>query len=318
MYSSKLHLFSVRSLVLGVALALSVQTSAFGQSNWQWISAESGVPSSAGTSLPHEDELDSDPANSPLSLAKSIKYDVAAVTLASVVFGSITLHDTNSEFKFSSEGWFGADTTYGGMDKLGHAWYGATISDYYYERIRATNGHSQAAALAAAGLSFGAMALIEVADGFAKEPNGFSHEDLIADAFGAAFSYFRNTTPEMRDLVDFRMEYLPDNTLDDLGVGTFYSDQKYLLAWKLSGLNPFRNTPARFFELHTGYYSRGFSTLEKKSGISKERTGYVGLGVNLSELFFGHRKDSSRFVDASRLVFEHVQIPYTYVDADIR
>lgn len=255
-------------------------------------------------------------SDGPLDLATSVKYEATAVTLTSVICGSLFLHDSGNSFKFSSESWFEDDTKYGGMDKLGHTWYGAAISDLLYERIRAKNGDSRSAALTAAALSFGTMTLIEVSDGFATNSTGFSYEDLMADAVGAVFSYFRNTIPGMSDVVDFRFEYLPDNSLDNWSTATFYADQKYLLAWKLSGIDALRDSPLRFVELHTGYYARGFSSMEKNQGVGKERDLYVGVGLNLSELVFGNKNNkNSRLEGTSRWVLEHVQVPYTYVSA---
>ncbi|MDH3195195.1 MAG: YfiM family protein [Hyphomicrobiales bacterium] len=265
-------------------------------------------------SIALSDEFGEAPADH-LRLANSIKYEATAVALASVVFGSLSLHDLEGSFKFTNEGWFGNSTKYAGVDKLGHAWYGAAVSDLLYERMRAKNGDSRSAALTAAGLSFAIMTLIEVGDGFAANATGFSWEDLVADAAGAAFSFIRNTNPEIRDVVDFRLEYLPDISLEDWNTGTFYSDQKYLLAWKLSGLKAFQSSPLRFLEVHTGYHTRGFSSLERKRGVRKERNLYVGLGLNLSEMLFRNRHGNSRLDGASRWVLEHVQVPYTYVGA---
>ena len=41
----------------------------------------------------------------------------------------------SSGFTFQSEGWFGTDTKYGGMDKLGHAYTGYVVSQYFTQRI---------------------------------------------------------------------------------------------------------------------------------------------------------------------------------------
>ena len=127
------------------------------------------------------------------------------------------------------------------------------------------------------------MTLVEVSDGFADNIVGFSAEDMVANAVGAGFSYLRNTRPNLKKLVDYRIEYLPNYTKDGWTIDTFYADQKYLLAWKLSGIDAFKNKPLRFFELHTGYYARGYSS--KELGDEKQRNGYIGVGMNLSEAF---------------------------------
>lgn len=241
--------------------------------------------------------------------------DVLILGVASVGLGSFALHDTDSSFKTENERWFQEDTKYAGMDKFGHAWYGATIADYFYQRNQDARATPEKSAALASALSLGIMSLIEVADGYAANSTGFSANDLIADAVGAGFSYLRNTNPKLKDVVDFRMEYLPDLSLDGWKTETFYSDQKYLLAWKLAGIDKLKKSPLRFFEIHTGYYARGYSQKEAKLGVEKSRNGYVGLGINLAELFKVKKLDKNGDSSFSRNLLEHFQFPYTYVDS---
>jgi len=107
---------------------------------------------------------------------------------------------------FESEGWFGKDTKYGGIDKLGHAYTGYVISQYFTQRIAHSVDDPKNAAITGALLGMGFQTYIEFFDGFAGQ-HGFSYEDLIADGVGATFSFLRNTVPALADKLDYRMEY---------------------------------------------------------------------------------------------------------------
>jgi hypothetical protein len=91
-----------------------------------------------------------------------------------------------------------------------------------------------------------------------------------------------------------------------------YAGQKYLLALKLSGFSATRDTPLRYLELQTGYYTRGFSRDEQLEGLTRSRHGFIGIGLNLSELLFGQRAGNERgSLRAGRFFFEHIQLPDT-------
>lgn len=239
--------------------------------------------------------------------------EVIAVGAASVVLGSIAVGDGGRDFHTTKEGWFEKDSKYAGMDKLGHAWYGNAVADFFFERNPNKTTQTKRSAALGSAISFGIMTLVEVSDGFADTVVGFSREDMVANAAGAAFSYLRNTRPGLKKLVDYRIEYLPNYTKDDFEIDTFYADQKYLLAWKLSGIDALKDNPLRFFEVHTGYFARGYSS--KEVGEEKQRNGYVGVGLNLSEVFGlgGSKKSGSkRFF---KHFFDHIQVPKTSLEA---
>ena len=236
--------------------------------------------------------------------------EVIGIGLATVVLGSIAVGDNGSRnFHSTKEGWFEKDSKYAGMDKLGHAWFGNTLADYFYHRNPNKTTQPKRSAGLASAISLGIMSLVEVSDGFADTQVGFSHEDMLANAVGAGFSYLRNTRPGLKNLVDFRIEYAPNYSDSDFEIDTFYADQKYLLAWKLSGINALKDNPLRFFELHTGYYARGYSS--KEVGDEKQRNGYIGVGVNLSEVFGLGGSKKSRPKKLFKYFFERVQLPKT-------
>ena len=65
----------------------------------------------------------------------SAKASVTPVSGGITVFGINNWDWGTSGYNFQSEGWFGTDTKYGGMDKLGHAYTGYVVSQYFSQRI---------------------------------------------------------------------------------------------------------------------------------------------------------------------------------------
>lgn len=168
------------------------------------------------------------------------------------------------------------------------------------------------------------MAGVEVMDGFTKK-YGFSPEDLTANALGAAFMVARAWIPGMREKVDFRLLYTAPymersgNKSTNLFVPP-YRRSRYILAIKGSGFEQLRNKPLRYLELHVGYDARGFHPMEKRLGYPKERSFYVGLGLNVSELMFGDgpvpnlaRYRNTEPAWMAQKFLEYYQLPYTSV-----
>lgn len=205
----------------------------------------------------------------------------------------------DNSFTMSSEGWFGADTRYGGADKLGHFWstYAAAQGlSYLYDRW----GYDRDEASWLGALSsWGLMTLMEVGDGFST--HGFAYEDLVMNSVGAAASYALYKYPDLARKLDFRIEY--DFSFNQPDIFTDYEHIKYLAAVKLDGFEATRSNPWQYLELHLGYYTRGYHDWWK----DKERNLYFGVGLNISKLF----KDRS-YTKTSTL-FRYLQLPYTYI-----
>lgn len=229
---------------------------------------------------------------------------VTALGVASWDWGS------NKSFTWNPEGWFGEDTGSGGADKLGHTFTSYAMTNVLADRLVRAGRSPERAALSAALTTQAIMLYVEVFDGFSDD-HGFSPEDVVMNLLGTGLAYGRVVNPRLRELADFRMEY------ESSGYKGFrplsdYSGQKYLIALKLSGVDALRDTPLRYLELQTGYYTRGFSKAEQADGLSRTRYGFVGVGLNVSELLLGRRaSQESELKNAGRLFFEHVQIPYT-------
>ncbi len=241
----------------------------------------------------------------------AIPLETAGVFGATAVIGVVNWDWGNSGFHFQNEGWFGRKTGSGGMDKLGHAFTGAFLADLFTDRIRMTADRPEGAAVTGALLSFGVMTMVEVFDGFATD-HGFSYEDMLSDGAGIAFSLLRNTVPGLREKLDFRQEYVPRSYMGGFHPILGYEGKRFLLALKLSGFETFRYTPLRYLEIHAGYYARGFSRAAQEAGVPKVREPYIGIGINLNELFFGRtRRDEGVLKWGARFTLEHFQPPYT-------
>ena len=196
----------------------------------------------------------------------AIPWHLAGIFGGALVVGIFDWDWGSSSFKTNSEGFFGEDTHNGGMDKLGHAWSAALLSDAFAEAIRDNAADPWNAEYTGFLLSMGVMATIEVFDGFSTG-YGFSWQDMVANSAGAAFGLLKTSIPGFREKFDFRMEYIPSGNVDGFRPHSDYSGQKYLLALKLSGFEGIEDTPLRFVDLHAGYFARGFTA----GGMARRR-----------------------------------------------
>jgi hypothetical protein len=247
-----------------------------------------------------------------LDQSGSIIWDIVGAYGLTTALGLSSWDWELNTFRFESEGWFGDDTKYGGMDKLGHAYSGYLLTEYFTQRIAHSAEDRSGAAISGAILGMGVQTYVEVFDGFSGG-HGFSYEDLIMDGIGVGFSMLRSTVPGLAEKLDFRMEYLPSGYAGSYSPATDYSGQKYLLALKLSGFEELEQTPLRFVELQVGYFARGFSDDERKEGADRQREPYVAIGLNLNELLGASPvKDTTAGLIAQRAT-EYFQVPYTYI-----
>ncbi|MDH3413798.1 MAG: YfiM family protein [Gammaproteobacteria bacterium] len=234
------------------------------------------------------------------SLPKEKKLIYANVALAGAVTAwGIAFWDYGDNSPFSeSEGWFGRDTEEGGMDKLGHAY----LSYIYTHGFAALYEHwgfePEKAARYGAFSSLWLQTFMEIGDSLSRF--GFSHEDAIMNVAGTGFGYLTWRYPELSRKLDFRVEITPEFNKTDFF--TDYEQQKYLLAFKLDGFETLERTPLRYFELHLGYYARGYS---EPPPTPRERNVYIGIGVNLSSFFRRHGWTKTA------TVLRYVQPPYT-------
>lgn len=199
-----------------------------------------------------------------------------------------------------SEGWFQNDTDSGGADKLGHLYTSYVTTHGLSSIYKSWCINDNDAALYGALSSFAILGYMEIGDSFSDY--GFSKEDFIANTAGSIFGYYSYKNPELSKLLDLRWEYGFDPSGSDFT--TDYENSKYLLALKLNGFESFQSSFLRHFEFQLGYYTRGFVD----PGDTKERNVFVGIGLNLTDLFerHGHHKTST--------FMKYFQIPGTNME----
>lgn len=199
-----------------------------------------------------------------------------------------------------SENWFQNDTESGGADKLGHLYTSYVLSHGLSALYEHWCFNRSDAALYGALSSLAITGYMEIGDSFSEF--GFSHEDLIVNAIGSVFGYYLYRDPELSSKLDLRWEYGFDPEGNDFT--TDYNNSKYLFALKLNGFEAFRDGFLKHFELHLGYYTRGFDD----PAAANERNVFIGIGFNLTDLFrrHGHRKTAT--------FFNYYQLPGTSLE----
>ena len=244
--------------------------------------------------------------------AGAVKWEVAGVAAYMTITQAIVTKETRS-FHFQDEGWFGRNTANLGIDKLTHAFNAYLLTEALTARIERKSGPARGAALTAAVLASGLMAYSELWDAH-KVSSGFSPQDVLFNTGGAAFSVLRHTVPGLKEKLDFRLLLIPNKDIYTFKGKRHYEQQRFLLAVKLAGFEALEQSPARFIELHAGYRGSGFTNEDRARGAPLRRQIFVGVGVNLKELFF--RSPRSTAARIARTTLDYIQIPYTaaYID----
>ena len=202
-----------------------------------------------------------------------------------------------------NEGWFDEGTDEGGADKLGHLYTTYALSHIYASIYSDWDYHEEDAMRLGAFSALGTMTIMELGDSFSEY--GFSYEDMLMNCVGAAAGYWFGTHPEWQKRIDLRLEYAPSLSDFETDVSTDYEHHKYLLAFKASGFDLLRDSPLNYFELHLGYYTRGYDDYQASQPIDdRQRTVYVGVGLNVGKLL--------ESVWETR-IFDYLQLPYTYL-----
>lgn len=162
-----------------------------------------------------------------------------------------------------NEGWFSKNTKEGGADKLGHFHASWTLS-HIFSGIYKNFGYSNEKGILLGSLSsFTIMGWMEIGDSFSEY--GFSHEDFIMNTLGCACAYFIETNPSLSEKIDFRVEYWPMFKKGDFF--TDYENLKYLGVLKLDGFKSLKSKFLDYFEIHCGYYAKGYDGKSEKKEI---------------------------------------------------
>lgn len=223
----------------------------------------------------------------------------------------------SGSFRTVDEGWFGRNTSSGGADKVGHAFFTYTGTRLLTRGFEALGNDPGRALRLGVWTSLGVMTGVEVVDGISKKFR-FSVEDAVANAAGATFAVLEEVDPRIDALIDFRLFYRRSDDARRLGDAdplADYSGQTFLLAFKADGVPRLREIPvARYLELQVGYNTRGYEPNDGAK-IDPHRRICYGIGVNLSRLlsdtvFRGDLK-GGKMQGTTDTVIEFLQVPGT-------
>lgn len=228
---------------------------------------------------------------------EKLNYTVISSTVLVGLWGLATWDYGSSGLHLVSEEWFGQDTKHGGADKLGHFWFTYTFSDALSALYQSYGYDAEKAYRYGALSSWAVQTAMELGDACSTS-QGFSWEDTVANTLGALSSVVMYKFPELDRKIDFRMEYVFNVKIE--GIFDDYSNHFYSIALKLDGFDSLEETFLKYFELHVGYYTRGFETEDDDT-----RAVYTGISLNFSRLFSRHgfRKTGK--------VLEYFQVPYS-------
>lgn len=230
---------------------------------------------------------------------KAVLLNVAAVG-GVLAYGTLTWSYWENTPSVQSEGWFGKGTKNGGADKTGHMYAGYLAGRISSNIYRSWGYDSNEAAGLGAITSLLFSGAMEVGDSFSNY--GFSPEDMVANVAGAGLGYLLERFPDAGEFIDFRLEYAPPLSGIKADPLTDYEHLKYMLAFRFAGFDSLKESPLRYFDILTGYYTRNFhgdAQLERR-----ERDLFIGVGLDLSELL--------SFTSAS-VIFRYLELPYTYI-----
>ncbi len=237
----------------------------------------------------------------------------AAIATEAVAIGAYGLRkwwhsDFAGGFDTTNEGWFGANTQFGGADKLGHMYVNyanVRLLTPLFESMGNDRGKSVALATWA---TLGIFTGVEIADGYSRQWR-FSPQDELANAAGVALGALCETHPDLDRVLDFRVDYRRSPRSSHFDPFSDYSELKFLFVLKADGFDSLRDNGAlRYLELAAGYGTQGYDT-----GGPRSRTVYVGLSLNLARLLadgvYGGRMHATSFQRGTDRLFDLVQFP---------
>lgn len=268
------------------------------------LAAYSSTGFAATVELDRHSEVDDEASTSRFKPYLDMKYELG------LAFTGITLWGINrwdwfqNSMRARNEYGFSKRSSTGGADKTGHF-----VSAYFLSRFltysleRRSYEHKDAAFHGAMG-ALALMTWIEIGDATCKY--GFSVEDQIANMIGVYASYLSKAYPSIGRKINIRLEYWPTSTTDqNTDLVADYSGMKHLIALRAAGFARFSQSPLRFFELHLGFYSRGYRSFDQSP---RERVLYTAIGIDLNKLL------NPIMPGNTSRIFEFYQPPKTYVE----
>lgn len=216
-------------------------------------------------------------------------------------------------FKTVHEGWFGRQTKYGGMDKLGHLGFSYASTRWFTMALKAAGNDDATARDLSAFSVLATMTAVEVLDGYSRRWR-FSGEDALMNVVGVGLGWLLERHPAVDDVIDLRLRYQrstqPDGTRTGFDPFSDYEGQTYLVVAKASGMPVLRDHAwSRYLELSVGYSARGF---DPRTPDPRRYLNY-GIGINvgalLEDFVLGNAGPVPKTVN--RWFFEYFQLPGT-------
>ena len=208
---------------------------------------------------------------------------ISGVTVVGSAYNSFG-DGASQKWHFTNEGWFGRNTYVGGGDKASH------FVSYYIVGKLLTGVNEELgmprdnAALIGTGVSALAGLVTEIGDGRGRY--GFSYEDFVLDALGAATS-LAITRYGLDDLIGFRAGLVsrPEVVCCPFGgTGKDYTQEIYSGDLKIAGLGArakFNPGPARYLLVTVTYSAKGYPYSDP---FVRERQVGFEVGLNFGEI----------------------------------
>lgn len=212
------------------------------------------------------------------------KVWIGLVTVATVLGSAYnSFSDGKSQrFHFTNEEWFGRNTYAGGGDKASHLVSYNVVARLLTEVYSDLGVSTDKSRLLGSAVSTLAGLVTEIGDGTTRY--GFSYEDFVTDALGAAAA-LATAHYGLDDLVGVRAGLVPKPTGQPRpgAFGKDYTQEIYTADLKIAGLAKrlhFSPGPARFLLLSATYGVKGYPYSEPSV---RERQLGVEIGLHLSE-----------------------------------
>jgi len=272
--------------------------------------------------------LETDNGNTGKSEYYTLKRNLTYGTIfgsfvATYIYGADAWDWGGSDYRWAHEGWFGADTDSGGIDKVGHMWAHYVLQRGFNNLFEYTLEDKKEALIVSTATAASIGLIIEIGDGTSGK-YGFSYEDLVFDWLGVGLGTFLEAFPTADEFIGFTWEYWPtDNFLDEskgrkkLHVTSDYSGHKYMINFKLAGFKYIGfDIPEfmRYIMLDFGYYTRGYTSFDDP-GREKTRHPYVGISLNMIEVvrdMFDESNRDGRLCKALQQPFKYMHVPVGY------
>ena len=275
----------------------------------------------------------------------------AGITLASLYAGFwgwayiawYRNHPHNEDHDIGADGWFGVNTYAGGADKLGHAWATMVLARGGTALLDKGGWSRRNAAITSAVLSELLFLGVEWKDYYYYE---FSPGDFTFNTLGALTAVALDLSPELDELIDFRVEYWPSKqfrynftnpdspcakrtpgqpSCSRFNVAEDYSGETYLLALHLGAIRPLREmkygTWSKLVDVAVGFETRNYKPPPTLLGGPmlddpeplRTQTLFLGVTFNAQGLLDHVMEPRSKLRKVGHGVLEVITPPWTRV-----